>query len=492
MKFLPVTVLLFNCIIHAQQGKMDSSLISNPVLHFGPEYTFDLPVDPLFWKNQKHGLHISFASTDEAWFRTEVPNIANETLTWEESGWRGERLNAMILAWSPDTINQVRFILTDLKNANGNVLSKNNFNLKLVRYVLSNYPYDARDVNCGEDQMGSTWLMPDRLDPVERFNIPGKTIRPVWFSIDIPSNTLPGIYKGAIKIISEKHLAVLNLEIKVQRQTLPKPHDWSFRLDLWQNPWIISAYYGLKPWSVEHKALLKKHLKLYADAGGKFITANVVHAVWADDTYGSLVEWIKKKDGSWKFDYTIFDQYVQLAIETGIDKAITIYSPIPYGEAFRYLDETTGNYKYERWLPTSDTFKRNWTRFLNDLKSHLEKKGWFDRTYIGINENTPEQMLAAIRIIKDHSKRWKITYAGDWHAGLDTLLNDYSSISGKEPQINEVAKRAASHRTSAFYVCCTPAKPNNFVFSPPVESRWIGWYAYAHGYDGFLRWAYDT
>jgi hypothetical protein len=46
--------------------------------------------------------------------------------------------------------------------------------------------------------------------------------------------------------------------------------------------------------------------------------------------------------------------------------------------------------------------------------------------------------------------------------------------------------------TSTFYVCCTPARPNNFLFSPPVEGRWMGWYAYAYGYDGFLRWAYDA
>jgi hypothetical protein len=34
--------------------------------------------------------------------------------------------------------------------------------------------------------------------------------------------------------------------------------------------------------------------------------------------------------------------------------------------------------------------------------------------------------------------------------------------------------------------------PNNFVFSPPVEGRWQGWYSAAHGYSGFLRWAYDA
>jgi len=25
-----------------------------------------------------------------------------------------------------------------------------------------------------------------------------------------------------------------------------------------------------------------------------------------------------------------------------------------------------------------------------------------------------------------------------------------------------------------------------------INCRWLGWYAYAHHYDGFLRWAYDS
>jgi hypothetical protein len=41
-------------------------------------------------------------------------------------------------------------------------------------------------------------------------------------------------------------------------------------------------------------------------------------------------------------------------------------------------------------------------------------------------------------------------------------------------------------------VCCNPPKPNNFLFSPPIEGQWISWYASAYGYNGFLRWAYDA
>jgi glycosyl hydrolase family 123 len=439
-------------------------------------------------------LNVGFGSAEKLYFRTEVPEIKAGS-AWQVTGWKGERLNTQIIVWSIDTLQQVRFIINDLKSKNGKVISKQNIKLNKVCYVLANYPYGSREGNCGATPYKNGFLMPDRFESFDRFDVPGKTVRPVWLSCNIPSTTEPGTYSGTIEVNSKNGNAILNIAIKVQNQTLPKPHDWQYRLDLWQNPWVIAEYYHVRPWSDEHKSLLKKHLQLYAEAGGTYITTYGVHSPWGDNEYsieGGMIEWIKEKNGSWKFDYSIFDQYVELAMSVGIDKAITIYTPLPWGERFRYMSEATGNYVYEQWVPTSPEFKKNWDIFLTDLRSHLEKRGWLDKTYLGINENAMEQTLSAIKVIKEHSKNWKITYAGDWHPELDTLLNDYCFVHGKEAGVETVKARASKGMTTTFYVCCTPSYPNNFLFSPPVEGRWISWYSAAHGYNGFLRWAYDA
>ncbi len=476
-------------------GQIDSSAIPKLNMHFQSEYSSDITVDTLSWLRQEPGLHVSFGSTDKLYFKNEVPPIQFETHSWEGTGWKGERLNIVILVWSPDTINQVRFTLNDLVNNESNIISRNNLKLNMVSYVLSNYPYGAKDITCGDSPYKDVYLMPDRFETFKRFDLPGRTVRPIWLSIEIPSETKPGIYQGIIVVGSAAHNSVLNLNVKVQNLLLPKPYEWKFRLDLWQNPWVTARYYNIEPWSNEHKLILEKHLKIYADAGGKFITTYAVHSPWADVTYRvdeAMIEWIKDNYGSWRFDYSIFDQYIELAIEAGIDKAITIYTPIPWGNRFRYLDEKTGDYIYEVWDPGSNEFKTFWNFFLNDLKKHLEGKGWFEKTYLGINENTLEQTIAAIKVIKEHSNKWKITYAGDWHTELDSLLDDYSSIFGVEPSLAEVKNRSVKGYTSTYYICCTPPKPNTFVFSPPAEARWLGWYTAAYGYDGMLRWAYDS
>lgn len=40
------------------------------------------------------------------------------------------------------------------------------------------------------------------------------------------------------------------------------------------------------------------------------------------------------------------------------------------------------------------------------------------------------------------------------------------------------------------YACCFPEKPNNFISSPRIESRLIGWFTKYFNLDGFLRWDY--
>ncbi len=478
-----------------QKGQVDPRKVMIPDWHYQPEFTFDKPSDPGLWQKQSSALNVAFGTTNELYLRSEVPQLSGVSSSWEATGWKGERLNAQVLVWSPDTLKQVRILTGDLSDSKGHLLKRDIISASMVRYVLSNYPYGDKGKTCDAVSTDTAFLVPDRLEKFDRFDLPGRSVRPIWISIDIPRDAVPGEYSGIVEVYSEKFHTRLPVKIRVQEQLLPQPHDWKYRLDLWQNPWVIAWYYHVEPWSVEHLALLRKHLKLYADAGGKYITTYVVHSPWSDNSYmieGTMVEWLKHKDGNWKFDYAIFDKYVQLAMETGIDEAITIYTPVPWGHRFRYLDESSGNYVYEEWAPGSKEFKSFWNLFLNDLKAHLLKKGWMQMTYLGINENPLEYTLAAAKIIKENSREWKITYAGDWHPELTQILDDYSPVIGSEPSQKQLAERRSRGATTTFYICCTPSRPNTFVFSPPVEGRYVSWYASAYGYDGFLRWAYDA
>src|SRR5256884_9311170 len=85
-----------------------------PPYHFQPEYTFDAPGDPQRWSAQPKGLNVSLASTDQAYFRSEVPDLPQPSQLWEATGWKGERLHTELDVWSPDTVSQRRVAVSDL------------------------------------------------------------------------------------------------------------------------------------------------------------------------------------------------------------------------------------------------------------------------------------------------------------------------------------------------------------------------------------------
>lgn len=451
--------------------------------------------DPAEWAGVGPGLHVSFASKDACYLRHAVPAIS-PVQAHSETAWRGERVNVLALTWAAGSVGQVRLTAGPLRNNRGAVIEPENIRARFVRYIASDRAFASLETGCDEKATSQIWLLPDLLDPLPSIDLEACTTRPLWVSIDVPRDAEPGVYSGELKVLCRGGSSVpLRLTLHVQGAILPVPADWKFRLDLWQNPWAVAHYHGLKPWSGPHLDVLRPHLRMLAEAGAKYITTYVCHSPWKDDTYvadSTMVEWIRKPDGSWAFDYSIFDKYVELAMECGITDSITCYTMLPWQHRVRFLDLANGDYAWREWPPDSEDFRAFWPVFLKDLRRHLVEKGWYGRSYMGINERKMEETLAAIRILREDSREWRVTYAGNWHAELNELLDDYCVIIDKSMSPEQIPERRRAGRTTTFYVCCHPPKPNNFVFSPPAENTWMGWYTAALGYDGFLRWAYDS
>lgn len=467
-----------------------------PVLHH-PAYELDdgTAADPAEWAAVEPGLHVSFASKDSCYLRHAVPQI-RPAREHSETAWRGERVSILALAWTNGSIGQLRLIAGPLKTEKGSEIPAESIQVRFVRYLASDRPSASLDTGCDQTPASRFWLLPDLLDPLPRMDLEARTTRPIWISIDVPRDAEAGVYSGELKVLCQGGSPIsLRLKLEVLGAVLPVPAEWKFRLDLWQNPWAVAHNHGLKPWSGPHLDVLRPHLRMLAEAGAKFTTAYICHSPWKDDTYvadGTMVEWVRKTDGSWAFDYTIFDKYIELAGECGLRDAITCYTMLPWQNRVRFLDMATGDYTWREWPPDSEEFKSFWRIFLKDLRGHLIARGWFGRSYMGINENKLEDSLAAIGTLKQDSGGWRVTYAGNWHPELNDLLDDYCVIIDKSMSTEQVLQRRRAGKTTTFYVCCAPPRPNNFVFSPPAESAWMGWYASEFGYDGFLRWAYDS
>jgi hypothetical protein len=236
-------------------------------------------------------------------------------------------------------------------------------------------------------------------------------------------------------------------------------------------------------------------MKRYADAGGKVITASIMHKPWNGQTFDpfeSMVTWMKKADGSWWFDYTVFDKWVEFMMSLGIKKEIGCFSMVPWRLSFQYFDQASNQFKYFTGKPGEPEYEEFWTRMLKSFALHLKEKGWFEITHIAMDERSMKDMLATIAVIKKADKDFKISLAGSHHKELLEPLNDYCVTMAETFSPEEIAVRRAKGMTTTYYTCCAEARPNTFTFSPPAEAEYLGWFAAKAGVDGYLRWALNS
>lgn len=437
------------------------------------------------WMQVPKDLNSTVASIDERYDRETVPTLAKQTMQWADTAWRGERVNAQFLLWSHGRVRGVRLKSTSLQDEEGHEIPVSCVKPSYVRYVL-----------------GDGKLSPDVLD--DRSNsIPMKpfTVRPIWATIDVPADTPPGIYKGQVIVTARGGIKrSFDLSLEVLPLVLAPPGQWPFHLDLWQNPWSVARYHHVEPWSDEHISLLKPHLKMLANAGQKCITTTILERPWRGqtyDTYGSMIKWTKQEvdqqgGAQWKFDFSRFDRYVELCDSCGITKQINCYTMVPWGDRLPYFDEKMNQFEVLEADPKKIAYREHWRPFLEDFVPHLRERGWLDRTVIAIDERSFGATRRLIEFLQKKTPDLKVALAGQYYKKIKFNVHDYSFSLFHAVRREEILGRTAKGLPTTFYVCCNPPAPNTFVYSPPAESTWMGWFAAAQGYSGFLRWAYNS
>lgn len=445
------------------------------------------------WSKLSKGLHVSFASIDRRFAKHQIPDIKNQKET-SLTGWKGERVSAQLLLWTGAPLPQVKVEVGAFKN-NKQSLPEEISHSYFERYVMT----DEFAGGCGyrkpEDFAAS--LSPDMLDDLPTMDLVANAVRPVWVSVDIPRTAPAGTYNTKVKIFSKgKKLAQLNLQLKVVNRILPPPSEWTYHLDMWQHPAAVARVNKVKVWSDEHFRLMKPIMKHLADAGQKVITTTLNKDPWniqTYDPYADMIIWTKNADGSWAYDYSVFDRWVSLMLSLGINDMINAYSIIPWNEEIHYKDASTGKFVDVKATPGTQAFAEYWTPFLKDFSRHLKEKGWLKITNIALDERAPEQMAAAFSLIKKVAPELGVAYA-DNHKTYKKYPDsrDVSIAAGHPFSRQDLVERRKKGLNTTFYIYCGNDFPNTFTFSQPAEAAYQAWYAMANGFDGVLRWSYNS
>ncbi|MBR5051735.1 MAG: DUF4091 domain-containing protein [Bacteroidaceae bacterium] len=426
-----------------------------------------------------------WGSIDVRYSKTQVPTTTKKSPLLR--AWRGERVSAQAVLSTSKELKSVSFTVSDLKSGK-NIIPASAIKKYFVRYVLAEPFYNKKD----------SMLCADRLDPVENLKVDANTARPIWLDIHVPTEAKPGTYQGTVTMNCDGKKLSLPIQLQVADKVLPEPSKWAFHLDLWQNPYAVARYYEVPLWSQQHFDLMRPMMELLASAGQKIITCSVISRPWNGQTFDpfeSMIAKMKQLDGTWKYDYTVFDKWVEFMMSCGITEQIDCYTLVPWHYRFDYYDCATNSVKELACRPGEAKYHDFIVPFLKDFSRHLRQKGWFERTYIAMDERPKDQMEAAWRTIQDADPEFKIEGAANYNVESEEAdrVDDISVAF----QYNLLKKEALARRTAkgqkiTFYTCCGPERPNTFTFSPPAESAYLGWHALACGYDGYLRWAYNS
>lgn len=395
------------------------------------------------------------------------------------SGWRGERAGGQIAVWSSQAQPQLSASCAGVKNAAGQVIP---VRTSMIRYTK-----------------GGNRLISDIIGSENSCDLQAGGVRPVWVEVNIPPSAKPGVYKGKVVVSAENGSPVsVPVVLEVAPEFLPAPANWQVHLDLWQHPQAVARWHDVEPWSPEHFALMKPVMKRLADAGQKAITCSLIDEAWNAQTYDwfpPMIEWIKGKNGTMRWNYANFDKWVSFMInEVGVKGQISCYTMIPWNMKVRYLDEATGKYKFLDLKPNDPSYEAIWGPFLADFRKHVKSKGWLDKTCIGLDERPDAMVRAAKKVLDKYAPEFKIVSAVNQPTALTRDVYDVSpGIDHANTVTGDLlAQRKKEGKKTTFYVCVHPKKPNTFTVSPLAEAEWLPLFAAANHLDGFLRWAYNS
>ena len=429
--------------------------------------------------------------------------------TFNATAWLGDRIHAPLIVWTdgdeaPDSF-QVE--MSDLVDSSGRIIPSGQVRVLYPQYVAAD-PEIRGCSGYGSREGIEPAYLADALS-----TSPGPVALPedpykIWMAVDVPRNACPADYQGTLTVrssIQGAAAARFELNLKVLSLDLGAPTDWEFALDIWQHPERVLALYNdahpeapIARWSDGHYQLLEDAYRLLADTGQKAVTATL-----KDGTFGApgMVSWVRVSESrdDWRFDFSVFGAHVEKLAGWGIDQRIDAYGILGWNrDEIPYWSQELQAARILRAPIGSAAHSTVWREFLTQFRTYLKGRGWFEKTYLAVDE-APAQMPQVVNLIRSHDTGWKIALS-HFNASLPDSVGRHVDVMNV---FVGVAETAASSRRQGqlqtLYTSChseelMPVTRVNSLLSRdsnPADVEWLTWYADKLGMDGYSRWAYD-
>ena len=349
----------------------------------------------------------------------------------------------------------------------------------------------------------------------------------MWVEINVPKDARAGEYPIKVNLYSAEYnsdevlVASETVLLRVFDYIMPERNKMRFHLDLWQHNSNIARKHDVPLWSDAHFRVIENYVRTLSEISQKSITVIASEIPWCGqsccDEYkygGNLYEYsiigiTKELDGSFSYDYSKMQRYIDLCTSYGITGDIEVIGLVnvwiakdsgvepmvkdhPEAIRLRYFDKADGCMKYMRH--TNDV-----KDYIKSLEQYFISTHQIDRVRIAADEpKNIEKYRTGLDLIRESapSFRYKTAinhteFIEEFGAYIDDFAPYIRCASEEYDRLMEY-RRSFDGKRFLWYVCCSGAFPNTFLCSDLTESRQIGIITNAMGFDGFLRWGYTV
>ena len=229
----------------------------------------------------------------------------------------------------------------------------------------------------------------------------GAKVQSVWLTLTTPAQAVPGRYQGKLTVAAEGQTPTdLDVHAEVGAWLLPEPQAFTTYIGLAESPESLAMQYHVPMWSAEHWRLLDRVFELIAQVGNRDLYIPLICKTHFGNEQ-SMVRWIEQPDGSYTYDFSIMEKYLDTAgkrcgkLPVVIAYAYELAVALPEGKGpfmagsadmtFTVVNPATGETHSKvgpRWgTPEAVVF---WKPVMSGFKEVLARRGLADSMLVGM------------------------------------------------------------------------------------------------------------
>lgn len=397
---------------------------------------------------------------------------------------RNEYESAQFVVRSPEPVKELTVKISDLLHENQiDRISADHIRVRFVGYIpLNKNTPDSELIRV----VAAPCEIPDPLLEDSTIALPPGQAQPIWITVFVPEDAKPGSYSGTVTVSLDKQETQLPMTLRVFSFALPGERH--LFVTNWFNLGNIAKAHGVELYSDAFWSILERYACDMAEH-----RQNVVLTPW------SLIEVVRREDGSLSFDYSRFDRFVETFFRAGVSDGIEI-SHVGYPEGgwgnrvvlsrLRARDAKTGSYVT---LEYSEGLKP----FLENLERHLEEKGWLSKAMIHVsdepaimNVDSWREASALVHQAAPRLRRIDAIETTDFDGFLEIWVPKLSQYDAWR----EAFEKRQNSAELWYYICCHPfgnVYPNRFLDFPGTSVRVLHWINYRYDLKGYLHWGWN-